>query len=167
MVVNQDLDPLARTPLDPAALDLLQLSLFAGMAANQVLRERLAAKGVRGVRDSHGFIIQHLLRGPHSASELAELLGISQQAVSKSLAELARLKFVQDSPSDDGRVRKLRLAKRGQAAVTATRALRRELEAELIAICGEQAYAQAKSVLLGALGKLGALDAIRQRKLRP
>src|SRR5262245_44582702 len=117
MVVNQVEDPLEQTPLDPAALDLLQLGLFAGMAANQTLRERLAARGVRGVRDSHGFIIQHLLRGPHSASELAELLGISQQAVSKSLAELARWKLVQPAPSADRRVRKLRLSARGRAVV--------------------------------------------------
>ncbi|HKP56564.1 MAG TPA: winged helix-turn-helix domain-containing protein [Polyangiales bacterium] len=167
MVVNQVEDPLDQTPLDPAALDLLQLGLFAGMAANQKLRERLAASGVRGVRDSHGFIIQHLLRGPHSASELAELLGISQQAVSKSLAELARWKLVQPAPSDDRRVRKLRLSARGRAVVTTSRTLRRELEAELIDACGEQAYAQAKSVLLTALDALGALPAIRERKLRP
>jgi DNA-binding MarR family transcriptional regulator len=167
MVVHQDQAVLAQTPLDPAALDVLHLGLFAGMAANHVLRERLAKKGMRGLRDSHGFIIQHLLRGPHSASELAQLLGISQQAVSKSLAELARKKMLQEARSDDRRVRKLRLSARGQAVVTTARALRREQEAELIAVCGEEPYAQAKAVLLTALDTLGGLDAVRQRKLRP
>jgi DNA-binding MarR family transcriptional regulator len=153
--------------LDPNALDLLQLAQFAGMAANQAVRARLEAKGFEGLRDSHGFIVQHLLRAPQSISELAVQLGITQQAVSKSVAELARNGYVQNARSDDARVRKLRLSPRGRAAVQAARACRRELDAELRAMSGEAAYAHAKQVLLAALERLDALEPIRQRKVRP
>lgn len=153
--------------LDPAALDLLQLAQLAGMAANQAVRARLEARGFGGLRDSHGFIVQHLLRAPHSISELAAQLGITQQAVSKSVAELARNGYVQDVRTDDARVRKLRLSPRGRAAVQAVRSHRAELDAELSAATGATAYAHAKQVLLEALERLDALEAIRQRKVRP
>lgn len=153
--------------LDPAALDLFQLAFFAGMAANTAVRERLAQKGFSGARDSHGFIIQHLLREPQSISELAGQLGITQQAVSKSVAELARNGYVQDVPSADGRVRKLRLSARGKSMVRVTRSRRRELEAELSAQVGKAAYEQAKRVIVAALAQLNALEPIRRRKVRP
>jgi DNA-binding MarR family transcriptional regulator len=153
--------------LDPSALDLLQLAQLAGLAANHAVRARLEAKGFVGLRDSHGFIVQHLLRGPQSISELAAHLGITQQAVSKSVAELGRNGYVQDVRSDDARVRKLRLSPRGRAAVRAVRAYRRELDTELSADAGETAYAHAKQVLLAALARLEALEPIRQRKVRP
>jgi DNA-binding MarR family transcriptional regulator len=153
--------------LDPADLGLFQLALFAGIAANNAVRERLEQKGFVGLRDSHGFIIQHLLREPQSISDLAGHLGITQQAVSKSVAELARKGYVQDVPSSDGRVRKLRLSARGKALVQVTRTQRRELEAELTSQVGETAYDQAKKVVLAALGQLNALEPIRHRKVRP
>jgi DNA-binding MarR family transcriptional regulator len=153
--------------LDPESLDVLQLAQFAGMAANEAVRARLDAKGFSGLRDSHGFIVQHLLREPQSISALAALIGITQQAVSKSVAELAHNGYVQDVPSDDARVRKLRLSPRGRAAVQAARACRRELDAELSASAGPEAYAHAKQVLLAALERLHALEPIRQRKVRP
>jgi DNA-binding MarR family transcriptional regulator len=153
--------------LDPAALDLLQLAHFAGLAANQMVRARLEAKGFKGLRDSHGFIVQHLLRAPQSISELAAHLGITQQAVSKSVAELARNKYVQNVRTDDARVRKLRLSPRGRAAVEEVRAQRRELDAGLSTAAGATAYAHAKQVLLQALERLDALEPIRQRKVRP
>lgn len=153
--------------LDPAALDVLQLAQLAGLAANQAVRARLEAKGFVGLRDSHGFIVQHLLREPQSISELAVHLGITQQAVSKSVAELARNGYVQDVRSDDARVRKVRLSPRGRAAVQAVRAYRRELDAELSSAAGAAAYADAKQVMLAALERLGALEPIRQRKVCP
>jgi DNA-binding MarR family transcriptional regulator len=153
--------------LDPAELDLLQLALFAGMAANCAVRARLDKKGFVALRDSHGFIIQHLLREPQSISELAAQLGVTQQAVSKSVAELSRNGYVQNVPSSDARVRKLRLSARGRSAVRASRACRKELEAELAARAGAARFEQAKQVLLIALDRLDALEPIRHRKVRP
>lgn len=152
---------------NPADIDLLQLALFAGMAANQAVRARLEHKGYADVRDSHGFIIQHLLREPQSISELAALIGITQQAVSKSVAELARGGYVQDLPSADARVRKLQLSQRGKSLVRVTRDARKKLEAELAEKVGNAAYQQAKHTILAALEQLDALEPIRQRKVRP
>jgi DNA-binding MarR family transcriptional regulator len=153
--------------LDPTKIDLLQLALFAGMAANDAVRARLEQKGFARLRDSHGFIFQHLLREPQSIGELAGLLGISQQAVSKSVAELARHGYVSNAPNSDARVRKLRLSARGKAAVQASRTCRRELEADLASRAGSPAFESAKQVLLMALERLDALEPIRQRKVRP
>lgn len=153
--------------LDPTELDLMYLAQFLGMAVNAAVREHMDKKGFDGLRESHGFVVQHLLRGPHSISELASLIGITQQAVSKTVAEMARNEYVEDAPSEDARVRKLRLSARGRAAVQATRTFRRKLEAELASHAGQAEFQRAKRVLLGALEHLGAVDAIRQRKVRP
>jgi DNA-binding MarR family transcriptional regulator len=165
--VNQDRIEMPDELLDPADLDLFQLALFAGMAANDAIRARLEHKGFLGLRDSHGFVVQHLLREPQSIGELAAQLGITQQAVSKSVAELARNGYVQDAPSSDGRVRKLRLSPRGKSMVQFTRSCRREVEAQLAERVGKSTYDQAKQVILAALDQLDALGPIRHRKVRP
>lgn len=158
---------MTQSDLNPADIDLLQLALFAGLAANAAVRARIEHKGYGNVRDSHGFIIQHLLREPQSISELAAHIGITQQAVSKSVAELARGGYVQDCPSDDARVRKLQLSQRGKSLVRITREARKKLEAELEERLGKAAYQQAKVAILTALELLDALEPIRQRKVRP
>ena len=153
--------------VDPAQLDLPQLGLFVGMAANERVLARLAERGFAGLRTSHGFVVQHLLRGPQSVGQLAALLEVTQQAASKSIAELARLGYVEDMRSEDARVRRLRLSARGRAAVRATRACRGEIEAELATAAGSAALAQAKQVLLLALEQLAASAALRGRRVRP
>ena len=54
------------------------------------------------VRYAHGFLIQQLVEGPRPVGEIAENLGVTSQAVSKSVRELEALGYV-DAPERPGR----------------------------------------------------------------
>ena len=84
--------------------------------------ERLKAEHPH-VRYAHGFLIQQLVEGPRPVGEIAENLGVTSQAVSKSVRELEALGYV-DRWSDpaDGRVRRVALTDKGRAVLEASRA---------------------------------------------
>ena len=88
-------DPRDAAELDPAQLDVVLAALFAGLALNERVTERLHADGFEDVRFSHGFVFQHLVPGPLAVGELARRMGVSQQAASKAAAELERLGYVE------------------------------------------------------------------------
>ena len=64
-------DPCDAAELDPAQLDVVLAALFAGLALNERVTERLHADGFDDVRFSHGFVFQHLVPGPLAVGELA------------------------------------------------------------------------------------------------
>jgi DNA-binding MarR family transcriptional regulator len=154
-------------PITPDTLELTQLAFFVGAAANSWVLEQLQRAGGGALRQSHGYIVQHLIEAPRAVGELAGLLGISQQAVSKNLAELNRAGVIETVASPDGRVRRVRLSARGVESVQASRALRRKLERRLVRRCGGEAVAAAKRVLQRALEELGGVEAVKQRRVRP
>jgi DNA-binding MarR family transcriptional regulator len=123
--------------------------------------------GYGDVRESHGFLIQHLLRGPHSVGELAGLLGVTQQAVSKSVAELSLGGYVESAPSEDARVRLVQLSERGHACVLCSRKLRDRLERRLAKALGPRRVEEAQKALAEALAVLGGVEAVRQRRVPP
>jgi DNA-binding MarR family transcriptional regulator len=49
---------------------------------------RLAELGFGDTRMSHGYVVQGLLAGDRTVTDLAERLGISVQAVSKTVREM-------------------------------------------------------------------------------
>ena len=91
-------DPRDAAELDPAQLDVVLAALFAGLALNERVTERLHAAGFDDVRFSHGFVFQHLVPGPLAVGALARRMGVSQQAASKAAAELERLGYVERAP---------------------------------------------------------------------
>ncbi|HVY29206.1 MAG TPA: MarR family transcriptional regulator [Polyangiaceae bacterium] len=121
--------------------------------------------GYGDLRESHGYLVQHLLRGPHSVGQLAKLLGVSQQAVSKTVAELSRAGYLEAAVGDDARVRLVQLSRRGQAAVSATRRLRERLEASLRKRLGTHRSQQLHHSLLELLEELGGVTAVRERRV--
>jgi DNA-binding MarR family transcriptional regulator len=151
----------------PAELEITQLAFLVGSAANAWVLEELERAGFDAIRPSHGHLIQHLLSGPRAIGELAGLLGITQQAVSKSAAELQAAGVVESVASDDARVRKIQLSRRGEQAVRTTRALRRKLEKRIARRCGDAALAAAKRVLAQALEAVGGGQAVLRRRVRP
>jgi DNA-binding MarR family transcriptional regulator len=150
----------------PRGLDIGQLAFFVGMAANEAVMGRMRGEGFVGLRQSHGFVVQHLLAGPRSVTELARLLGVTQQAASKRVAELAEHGYVEDVDSADARRRSVQLSERGHACVAASRAARRSLEGELREAIGDRAVTSAKKVLQKALEQLGGAEAVRRRRVR-
>ena len=87
--------------------------------------------------------------------------------MSKTVRELERLGYV-DRWSDpaDGRVRRVALTERGRAVLEAGRAVRAELNAELIAELGEEQVIAAARVLRDALKARGAMSAVEARRVR-
>ena len=76
-------------------VDLSLASLFAGWALADELQRRLAADGFADVRFADGFVFQHLVEDPVTIGALADRLAVTQQAVSKSVADLERRGYVE------------------------------------------------------------------------
>lgn len=155
-----------RPAVELEALDLGYLALFVGMRVNEQVLEGLHAAGFTGVRHSHGYVIQHLLGGPRSISELAGLLEVTQQAASKTVAELTQLGLLEPVSSEDARVRRVRLSSRGQAVVDTSRTLRAELQQRFERTFGKRAVQDARKLLAQVLGSLGGAQAVQSRRVR-
>ncbi len=148
------------------ALDLGYLALFVGQRVNERVLEDIHAAGFSGLRHAHGYVFQHLLGGPRSISELAGLLEVTQQAASKSVAELESLGYVEKTESEDARVRRVALSERGRAAVEKSRAVRASLQQRFERQHGARAVASARKLLAEVLTSLGGAEAVRTRRVR-
>jgi DNA-binding MarR family transcriptional regulator len=156
-------------PDDPLAqLDLGLAALFAGQTIADEVRDRVEERGFVGLRVSHGFIVQRLVDRERAVSDIAESMGVTQQAVSKTVSELEGLGYVRRRPApDDARVRLVALTDLGRRAVTAAREERAAVEAELRARIGPRRVAAATRVLREVLEVYGATAAVRMRRVRP
>lgn len=153
--------------VDLGELDIGHLALFVGMAINDVVLADLTKQGFPALKSAHGFIVQHLLRRAHSVSELAKLLGVTQQAVSKTLKEMSAEGYVEDGESSDARVRMVALSERGHELVEASRAARRRLQNKLRKRLGEGELARVHQTLTQVLGLVGGAEAVQKRRVRP
>src|SRR5215468_1976830 len=120
-----------RARVDLTRLDLAYLGFFLGLRVNELVLEKGVAAGFRGMRESHGYIVQHLIESDRSITELAQRMSVSQQAASKAIAELLRRGIVESRPAADRRARRIRLSKRGWDAVRLSRSARQAIEARL------------------------------------
>jgi DNA-binding MarR family transcriptional regulator len=149
-------------------LDLTLASLFAGHVLNEEVRARMEARGFAGLRFGHGFLVQRLVEGAQPVGVIARDLGVTQQAVSKTVAELERLGYAERRPAPgDARVRLVALTERGRAAVETLRVARAEVVAELRARLGPRRVDAAARVLREAIDLHGGGEAIRGRRVRP
>jgi DNA-binding MarR family transcriptional regulator len=152
--------------VDPARLDIAYLGLFLGLRVNELVLQKGVAAGFRGMRESHGYVVQHLIESERSITELAQRMGVSQQAASKSIAELVKHGVVESQPAADRRARRVRLSKRGRDAVRVSRQARQAIDAKLQRSVGEESYDAAKATLVACLEALGGLNRIRARRVR-
>ena len=68
------------------------LAFFLGQRVNELVVGRLMRAGFKQSRESHGYVVQHLIERDRSISELARRMGVTQQAASKiTAAEMIRL----------------------------------------------------------------------------
>ncbi len=153
---------------DPSEADLSLASLFAGWALADELQRRLAADGLGDVRFADGLLFQHLVAGPQTIGTLADRLEVTQQAVSKSVADLERRGYVTRTPDpDDARARRVALTDRGDAAIAGGRRHRAAIDAELAERLGPRRVEGARRVLIDVVRDLGADAAVRGRRVRP
>jgi len=153
--------------VDPAALDVTLLALFAGWASADQVAQRLTEGGF-SVRFGDGLIFQHLVGAQRSISELASRMEVTQQAASKAVADLQRRGWVDlSSDPQDRRAKVVALSERGRAAVEAGRVVRAELVGELDQECGAEDMAAARRVLTRMISRHGGDVAIRSRRVLP
>jgi DNA-binding MarR family transcriptional regulator len=152
--------------VDPTALDAVVATTLTGLALNDETLRRLHRRGFEDLRTSHGFVFQHLVAGPLPVGALARRMGVSQQAASKATGELERLGYLErvQDPAD-GRVRRIGLAARGEAAVRAGRDVRVELATELAASVGEARLEAMRATLVDVLTAVGGAEAVRARRV--
>lgn len=155
------------TSLDLTDLDLGHLSLFLGLRVNQLVMVQMARAGFRNLRESHGYLIQHLISSDRTITELARRMGVSQQAASKAVAELVRLGVLEESAGEDRRSRIIRLSRRGWKGVQASRETRSRIHQRVQKAIGKRDYDRARMTLIAALEKLGGAEEIRTRRVRP
>ena len=156
---------MAQAELDPGDLDLAHLAYFAGLHFNTRLLEALHRAGYAGVRQSHGYVIQHLIAAPISVTALARRLQVSQQAASKTVAEMVGLGYLEDGPALDGRTRSVRISRRGWRMVKRARDLRIGMLAQALAALPERDIDAARRVLLACLEAFGGAPAVRGRRV--
>jgi DNA-binding MarR family transcriptional regulator len=149
-------------------LDLTTYVAIVAPALNEVVIERLAARGFAGVRVSHGYVVQRLLGAEPTISALATSLGMTQQGASKQVLDLERLGYVERvSVVGDQRSRAVRLTDRGRAMVDSARAIRDDLERQVVERVGADRVGQAKDVLGVLLDLLDLRTPVEQRAVPP
>ena len=136
-------------------------------AHNTVVRMEAAARaGFTGFRESHGYVLQHFIDSDRAITELARRMEVTQQAASKSVAEIVRIGLLEEAPSEDRRAKRIRLSDKGWEFVKLTRRVRKRLEKKLAARIGQQCYESTRSALLQGLEELGEVERIRSRRVR-
>ena len=157
-----------RSPEPVPELDLSLAALFAGWALTDEVTRRMAARGFTGLRFSHGFLVQRLIDSEQAIAALAQALDVTQQAVSKTVAELEGLGYVRRRPDPrDARVRLVSLTDRGRGAVAAAREERAAVVGELRERLGPRRVDAAAEVLREVLTAQGMDAAVRGRRVRP
>ncbi len=153
---------------DPANADLSLASLFTGWALADEVQRRLVAEGFTDTRFADGVVFQHLVGGPVTISTLADRLGVTQQAASKSVVDLEKRRYLSREPDPaDARARQVVLSARGEAVIAAARRHRAALESELRQALGADRVEAARLVLVDVINLLGAAPALRARAARP
>jgi DNA-binding MarR family transcriptional regulator len=101
------------------------------------LHERLAARGYPEARSSHGFVLLSARGGGITMVDVAELLGVTKQAASKTVEGLCAAGYLRRVPHpSDGRARLLVVSERGAAFLAAVEDIYAELEAEWAGLLG-------------------------------
>src|SRR3954447_18714150 len=148
--------------------DLVLWTQLLAEALNTRMMEGLRERGHSELRYSHGFLFQQLVEGSRPVGEIAENLGVTSQAVSKSVRELEALGYVDRSADRaDGRIRRVGLTERGRAVLEAGRSIRARLNAELVDALGGERVEVAAQTLKAALEARGALPAVLDRRVAP
>jgi DNA-binding MarR family transcriptional regulator len=115
---------------------------------NELLHERLAARGHPAVRAPHGNVLQFLDPEGTSVSELARRAQITKQSMAELVAHLERHGYVERVPNPaDRRARLVRATARGAEVYAIAREVVAELEQRLVARLGPKRFAQLRELL--------------------
>lgn len=122
---------------------------------DEQLRTRLAQRGWKGITRSQSLVLANVANGVIRPSHIAANLGVSRQAMSQLLGEMAAAGLVETVPDpDDRRAQKVVFSSTGGPIREAASGVLRDLEAELAAAAGDKAMAGLRTVL-GAVPQHG------------
>jgi DNA-binding MarR family transcriptional regulator len=152
--------------IDLEQLDLGYLALFLGQRVNHLVAQRLVRAGFKDVRESHGYVVQHLIERGRSISDLARRMGVTQQAASKTIAEMVRLGIVEAKTAEDRRAKVIRISERGWESIRFSRRARAVLDRRLERVFVAGRYRRMKADLIACLTELGGLQRIQARRVR-
>ena len=120
-----------------AALDLGILLGLAYQGFTDELRVALAAQGFTDLGSAYGYVFRALAGAALSQRDLALRLGITDQGMAKILGEMIERGYLErHADPEDARVKRLRLAARGRAALRAARRFHADREARLVVELG-------------------------------
>ncbi len=129
-------------------LDFGVLLAVAYSAFVDEMREELARAGFDDLNRSFGYVARAILHEPLTLRDLAARLGITSQGALKIVDDMEHGGYVERVPdAEDGRARRVRLAKRGRAAIAAARKFHARFESRLAARVGGSQVATLRSVL--------------------
>lgn len=117
------------------------------------LSERMQESGYGDVRGAHGCVFANLVPEGMRLTELAELAGMTKQAVGEAVSDLEGLGYAERVPDpNDGRAKTIRLTERGIAAQRAGFQVIGEIEQEWIERYGADRVSELRSMLLDLNG---------------
>jgi DNA-binding MarR family transcriptional regulator len=154
------------TSINLDQLDLGYLAFFLGQRVNELVVGRLMRAGFRHVRESHGYVVQHLIERDRSISDLARRMGVTQQAASKMTAEMIRLGILEAKTALDRRAKVIRISNRGWESIRFGRRARAHIDRRLATLVGAKNYRSMKACLVECLTELGGVQRIRSRRVR-
>lgn len=108
---------------------LARLFLSAAGILVDELHDSLASRGWQDVRHSWGFVMGRLNAGPASVNDLADFLGVSKQAASKTVEHMQVNGLVRVSPHpEDGRQKMVEMTGKGERFRQDVETIYREVE---------------------------------------
>jgi DNA-binding MarR family transcriptional regulator len=128
------------------------------------LHQRLRARGWTDVRPAYGFALLAARDKPITTTALAMLMGMTKQAASKLAATMVTAGYLTEArATEDGRVRPLRLTRRGARLLAAVEEIYGELETEWATVIGVPALERLRTDLTRAIRAShdGQLPAVR------
>jgi DNA-binding MarR family transcriptional regulator len=127
------------------------LNLVAGSGAPR-LRAAFATAGLDGVRPAQALALVPLAAGGLHASDLADRLRISRQAVAQAVAALERHEYVVRKPHpSDARALIIELAPRGRQALRVMRSNALQREKRWQNVLGEKRFSDLRETLVALL----------------
>ncbi|MEO6511138.1 MAG: MarR family transcriptional regulator [Nocardioides sp.] len=112
------------------------------------LHRRLAEEGWDDVRPSYGFVLLTLRDREASVSDLAGLMGVSKQATSKLLDQMAAGEYVtREVSTSDARLRTVALAPRGHELLAVVEGIYAELESAWASAVGAKEVERLRGTL--------------------
>jgi DNA-binding MarR family transcriptional regulator len=116
------------------------------------LRAAFAAAGLDGIRPGQAVALIPLAGGGLHASDLADRLRVSRQAVAQAVAALERNNYVVRGPHpSDARARIIELTPRGRNALRVMRSNAIEVEKRWRNVLGESRFRELRETLLALL----------------